>query len=676
MSDLYPHLMAPLDLGFVTLRNRSLMGSMHTGLEDRARDYPKLAAYFAERAKGEAGLIVTGGIAPSIRGWVAPFAGTLMSRWQRARHRLVTEAVHAEGGLICMQILHAGRYGYHPLSVAPSPIRAPISKFTPKGLSARGVEKEIKSFVRCASLARESGYDGVEIMGSEGYFINEFLAPRTNERKDQWGGNASNRRRIAEEIVARTREAVGSDFILIYRLSMLDLVAGGNDWQEIVETAQAVEKAGVNIINTGIGWHEARVPTIAMMVPRAAFTSVTAKMKESVSVPLVTTNRINTPEVAEEVLARGDADMVSMARPFLADAEFVSKARRGQAEMINTCIGCNQACLDHVFSGKRATCLVNPRACYETEIIEENADKPRRIAVVGAGPAGMSCASTAARRGHSVTLFDSADGIGGQLNMARQVPGKQEFDETIRYFENTLKEVGVELKLGRRITSADLLKDHFDEVILATGVSPRLPDIDGLDHPSCVNYVQVLRGQCVVGERVAIIGAGGIGFDVAEFITDQQHGGQDERVAFLQEWGVDPTFSARGGIEGVEAEQPDTGRTVYLLQRKPGKPGRGLAKTTGWIHRTTLRRAGVQMIGGCSYKGIDEQGLHLEIGGEARTLAVDTIIVCAGQEPLRELQAGLTAAGMPSRFIGGADVAAELDARRAIRQGTLVAMEL
>jgi 2,4-dienoyl-CoA reductase (NADPH2) len=489
MPESYPHLLEPLDLGFTKLRNRILMGSMHTGLEDRRRDYPKLAAYFAERARGEVGLIVTGGMAPSVRGWLAPFASSLIGRWQLAPHREVTRAVHDEGGAICMQILHAGRYGYHPLSVAPSPIKAPISRFRPKGLSTSGVEREIRSFVHCASLAREAGYDGVEVMGSEGYFINEFLAPRTNHRDDKYGGTAANRRRIAEEIVSRIREAVGPDFIIIFRLSMLDLVEGGSDWQEIVATAKQVEAAGATIINTGIGWHEARIPTIATMVPRAAFTSVTAKMKPEVSVPLVATNRINMPEVAEQVLADGHADMVSMARPLLADAEFALKARQGRRDEINTCIACNQACLDHVFQNQRASCLVNPRACHETEIVSKPAEVPRRVAVVGAGPAGLACAVNAAQRGHEVTLFDAADQIGGQFNMARRIPGKEEFDETIRYFQTAIERSGVRLKLSRRVSADDLSAGGYDNVVLATGVTPRTPAIEGIDHPKCLSYV-------------------------------------------------------------------------------------------------------------------------------------------------------------------------------------------
>ena len=672
----YPHLLEPLDLGFVTLKNRVLMGSMHTGLEDRARDYPKLAAYFAERAAGGVGLIVTGGMAPTLRGWLAPFASALIFPWQVGRHRIVTKAVHDAGGRICMQILHAGRYGYHPFSVAPSAIQAPINPFKPKALSAAGIEREIRGFVRAARLARKAGYDGVEIMGSEGYLLNEFTTPRVNRRQDEWGGPASNRYRIAVEIVRRVREAVGPDFIIIYRLSMLDLVPDGNSWDEIVEQAKAVEAAGATIINTGIGWHEARIPTIATMVPRAGFSWVTRKLKGEVRVPLVATNRINTPAVAEKVLADGDADMVSMARPLLADAEFVRKAAEGRADEINVCIACNQACLDHTFSRQVATCLVNPRACRETELVVGPAERTRSVAVVGAGPAGLACACVAAGRGHRVTLFDAAQDIGGQFNMARRIPGKEEFHETLRYYRRQLEIHGVHLELGRAVAAEDLA--GFDAVVLATGVSPRQPRIEGIDHPSVLSYVDVLLGGAEVGRRVAIVGAGGIGFDVSEFLVHGAHDPQDfPRIeTFAREWGIDLQLQARGGVAGVEAEPAPAAREIWLLQRKSSKPGKDLGKTTGWVHRLELRRRGVHMLAGVEYLRIDDAGLHIRHDGEDKLLAVDHVVICAGQEPRRHLYEPLQAAGLEVHLIGGADVAAELDAKRAIRQGTEVAAAL
>jgi 2,4-dienoyl-CoA reductase (NADPH2) len=673
MSETFPHLLAPLDLGFVTLNNRVLMGSMHTGLEDRARDYPKLAAYFAERAAGGVGLIVTGGIAPTIRGWLAPFASSLIYPWQVKRHRLVTRAVHAADGRICMQILHAGRYGYHPLSVAPSPIRSPINPFKPKGLSKGGIKREIRGFVRAAKLAKRAAYDGVEVMGSEGYFINEFTAPRANKRSDEWGGEAANRYRIAVEIVRRIRKAVGPEFIIIYRLSMLDLVPDGNAWSEIVAQAKAVEAAGATIINTGIGWHEARIPTIATMVPRAGFTWVTRKLKGEVNIPLVTTNRINTPGVAEQVLANGDADMVSMARPLLADADFVNKAAAGRADEINVCIACNQACLDHTFSRQLASCLLNPRACHETVLNYQAAARKKSIAVVGAGPAGLAFSCVAAERGHRVTLFELADKIGGQFNMAKRIPGKEEFYEALKYYRRQLDVKGVDLRLN---TEADVeLLKGFDEVVMATGVTPRLPEIEGAGHERVLSYTDVLLGGAEVGKRVAIIGAGGIGFDVSEFLGHEHHNGPDFPTAeeFARQWGIDLSLEARGGVKGIAAEPEPLAREIWLLQRKSSKPGKGLGKTTGWVHRLSLRKRGVKMLAGVQYKRIDEFGLHIEHDGEDKLLEVDHVIMCAGQLPRRDLQEPLKSAGVTVHLIGGADVAAELDAKRAIKQGSELA---
>jgi len=673
MSETFPHLLAPLDLGFVTLNNRVLMGSMHTGLEDRARDYPKLAAYFAERAAGGVGLIVTGGIAPTIRGWLAPFASSLIYPWQVKRHRLVTRAVHAADGRICMQILHAGRYGYHPLSVAPSPIRSPINPFKPKGLSKGGIKREIRGFVRAAKLAKRAGYDGVEVMGSEGYFINEFTAPRANKRSDEWGGEAANRYRIAVEIVRRIRKAVGPEFIIIYRLSMLDLVPDGNAWSEIVAQAKAVEAAGATIINTGIGWHEARIPTIATMVPRAGFTWVTRKLKGEVNIPLVTTNRINTPGVAEQVLANGDADMVSMARPLLADADFVNKAAAGRADEINVCIACNQACLDHTFSRQLASCLLNPRACHETVLNYQEAAHKKSIAVVGAGPAGLAFSCVAAERGHRVTLFEAADKIGGQFNMAKRIPGKEEFYEALKYYRRQLDVKGVDLRLN---TEADVeLLKGFDEVVMATGVTPRVPEIEGAGHERVLSYTDVLLGGAEVGKRVAIIGAGGIGFDVSEFLGHEHDNGPDFPTAeeFARQWGIDLSLEARGGVKGIAAEPETLAREIWLLQRKSSKPGKGLGKTTGWVHRLSLRKRGVKMLAGVQYKRIDEFGLHIEHDGEDKLLEVDHVIMCAGQLPRRDLQEPLKSAGVTVHLIGGADVAAELDAKRAIKQGSELA---
>lgn len=673
----YPHLLAPLDLGFTTLRNRTLMGSMHTGLEEQPGGFERMAAYFAERAKGGVGLIVTGGIAPNDEGGVYRGAAKLSTAEEAEKHLVVTQAVHAAGGKICLQILHAGRYAYSPKQVAPSAIQAPINPFTPKELDEAGIEKQISDFVTCAQLAQSAGYDGVEIMGSEGYFINQFLAAQTNHRTDRWGGSYENRMRLPLEIVRRTREAVGPNFIIIYRLSMLDLVAGGSVWEEIVQLAKAVELAGVTLINTGIGWHEARIPTIATKVPRGAFSKVTAKLRGSVNVPLITTNRINTPDVAEQILAEGDADMVSMARPFLADPEFVNKAAAGRSNEINTCIGCNQACLDHTFGGKLTTCLVNPRACHETELNYLPTIAVKKIAVVGAGPAGLSAATVAAERGHQVTLFDSASEIGGQFNVAKRVPGKEEFFETLRYFAHKLQTTGVELRLNTRVDVPQLLAGQFDEIILATGISPRSPAIPGIEHPKVLSYLDVILGRKPVGATVAVIGAGGIGFDVSEFLVHEGVATSQDREAFWREWGIDPELEARGGVAGIKPEVHAPARQVFLLQRKKTKVGDGLGKTTGWIHRAGLKNKGVQMLNSVEYLSIDNDGLHIRIDeGEPQLLPVDNIVICAGQDPLRELQAGLVAAGQSVHLIGGADVAAELDAKRAINQGSRLAAEL
>ncbi|MGW1465842.1 oxidoreductase [Streptomyces sp. NPDC002308] len=668
----YPTLLSPLDLGFTTLPNRVVMGSMHTGLEEAENGFERMAAFYAERARGGVGLIVTGGIAPSERGCSAPGGAKLTTEAEAEEHTRITSAVHAEGGRIALQILHFGRYAHHPELVAPSALKAPISGFTPHALTDEEVEETIEEFVRAAVLARRAGYDGVEIMGSEGYLINEFIVAETNHRTDRWGGSYENRVRFPVEIVRRVREAVGDDFILIYRLSMLDLVPDGSTLEEVVRLARAVEAAGATIINTGIGWHEARIPTIATSVPRGAFTWVTEKVRGAVSVPLVTSNRVNTPEVAEEILASGRADMVSMARPFLADPEFVAKAATGRSDAINTCIGCNQACLDHVFSLKITSCLINPRACHETELVLSPTRTRKSVAVVGAGPAGLACAVTAAERGHAVTLFDAADEIGGQLNVARQVPGKEEFDETLRYFRTRLRELEVDVRLSTR-AGADTL-DGYDEVVLATGVEPRTPPIEGADHPSVVGYLDVLRDKAPVGDRVAVVGAGGIGFDVAAFLTDAGEGTSQDPEVFLRSWGVDTTYAHRGGLRLPERPRPP--RTVHLIQRKATKVGAGLGKTTGWIHRTELRHRGVTMIAGATYDRIDDAGLHLTVDGEQHVLPVDTIVLCAGQEPRRELYEELRAAGRPVHLIGGADVAAELDAKRAVRQGTELAAAL
>lgn len=678
----YPNLLEPLDLGFTKLRNRALMGSMHTGLEEAKNGFDRLAQFYAERARGGAGLIVTGGIGPNPEGGVFQHAAKMDTEEESDKHKVITQAVHDADGKICMQILHAGRYAYHPDLVAPSTIQAPINPFTPKELDEAGIEKQIQAYVDCAALAQRAGYDGVEVMGSEGYFINQFIVAHTNHRTDQWGGSYENRIRLPIEIVRRTRERVGENFIIIYRLSMLDLIENGSTWDEVVLLAKAIEKAGATIINTGIGWHEARVPTIATSVPRGAFTKVTARLKDEVSIPLVTTNRINMPEVAENILAAGDADMVSMARPFLADADLVNKAAEGRADEINTCIGCNQACLDHTFSGKLTSCLVNPRACHETELTYVKTATPKSFAVIGAGPAGLAFATVAAERGHKVTLFDSAGEIGGQFNIAKRIPGKEEFYETLRYYRVMLDKHGVEVRLNTRVGVDELVAGGFDDVILATGVAPRMPEIEGIDHPKVMGYLDAILGRKPVGERVAVIGAGGIGFDVSEFIVHKGTSAALDTDHFMREWGVDLTVGHRGGIQGMEPEMPEPAREVYLLQRKASKVGKNLGKTTGWIHRTSLKHRQVKMVPGVSYRGIDDDGLHITVTpkgsehGEDKVLPVDSIIICAGQEPLRELQQGLEDSGVRVHLIGGADVAAELDAKRAINQGSRLAAEI
>ena len=674
----YPHLLAPLDLGFTTLKNRVLMGSMHTGLED-GNQHDRLSAYFAERARGDVGLIITGGYAPNRAGWVKPLAGKLTTKREVARHRGVTTTVHREGGKIALQILHAGRYAYHPLAVAPSRIRSPITPFTPRELSSSGVERQIRDFVRCARLAREAGYDGVEIMGSEGYFINEFLVTHTNQRTDEWGGDYSQRMRLPVEIVSRTREAVGPDFIIVYRLSMIDLIPDGSTWEETVMLAKAIEAAGATIINTGIGWHEARIPTIATSVPRGAFTWVTKKMKREVSIPLVTSNRINLPHVAEQILADDCADMVSMARPLLADPEFVKKAATGRSDEINVCIACNQACLDHTFSNKMSSCLVNPRACHETELNYTPAKSPRRYAVVGSGPAGISAALVLAERGHDVDLFEAADEIGGQLNMAKVIPGKEEFHEMLRYFERQIELKNVRVHLNKRVTARELVEGSYEAVILATGVVPRDPEIPGQDHDSVLSYIDVLRNEADVGKRVAIIGAGGIGFDVAEFLVQDGPSATLHLDEWLAEWGVVDPAEARGGVNMERQRPPAPVREVTLLQRKGGKLGAGLGKTTGWIHRASLRMNGVKMIGGINYEQIGDEGVQISFGEDRKNptwLDVDSVVICAGQLPHKELQEPLEAAGVDVHIIGGADVAAELDAKRAIDQGSRLAASL
>ena len=668
----YPHLLAPLNLGFTTLKNRVLMGSMHVGLEEAKDCFARMAAFYAERARGGVGLIVTGGIAPNDRARPMPGGARMTTQEEADKHKVVTQAVHEAGSKICMQILHFGRYAYHPELVAPSALKAPINPFRPHALTGEEVEQTIADFTQAAVLAQSAGYDGVEIMGSEGYLINEFIAAQTNQREDDWGGSYENRIRFPLEIVRRTRARVGAEFIIIFRLSMLDLVEGGSTLDEVVQLAQALEAAGVTILNTGIGWHEARIPTIATKVPRAAFAWVTQQLKGKVGIPLIATNRINTPEVAEQVLADGMSDMVSMARPFLADPEFVNKAAAGQADRINTCIGCNQACLDHTFGGKITSCLVNPRACHETLMVQTPAPSRERIAVVGAGPAGLAFATTAAQRGFDVTLFDAASEIGGQFNVAKQVPGKEEFFETLRYFGKQIELTGVQLQLGKRVSSNDISAAGFKQVVLATGVTPRKPDIDGIDHPTVVGYLDVLRDKCAVGKTVALIGAGGIGFDVAEFLLHEGTSPSLDQPKFFAEWGVDTSYSTRGGLQAAHiAPSP---RKIYLLQRKSSKVGDGLGKTTGWIHRTSLKNRAVEMVNNVTYRKVDDAGLHITVGDKEMTIPADTVVLCAGQEPQRELQADLETAGCIVHRIGGADKAAELDAKRAIKQGTELAL--
>jgi 2,4-dienoyl-CoA reductase (NADPH2) len=672
----YKHIFEPLDLGFTTLKNRILMGSMHTGLEEEKNGYEKMAVYFAERARGGVGLIVTGGIAPNIQGWTAPFSARLSSKKQIRNHQKVTKAVHEAGGKICMQILHSGRYGYHPFNVGASTIKSPITPFTPFKLKSSGIKRTIRDFVNCAKLAKDSNYDGVEIMGSEGYLINQFIVKRTNNRTDTYGGSYENRMRLPIELVKQTRAAVGKDFIIIYRLSMLDLVEKGSSWEEVVQLGKEIEKAGATIINTGIGWHESRIPTIATSVPRAAFTWVTKKMKEELSIPLITSNRINMPETAEKVLAEGDADMISMARPFLADPEWVNKAKAEKSDEINTCIACNQACLDHAFQKKVASCLVNPRACHETELNYNPTQNKKKIAVIGSGPAGLAAATISAERGHFVTLFDAASEIGGQFNMAKQIPGKEEFYETIRYFQKQLDLHKVEVKLNTKVSVEDLEKSDFDEIVLATGIKPRELKIEGFDHPKVLSYIEVLKEKKPVGKRVAVIGAGGIGFDVSEYLSHEGESTALNIDAWLKEWGIDKSMEARSGIEGVKPDFHPSPREIFMFKRSKGKFGGNLGKTTGWIHRSTLKKKKVQFIGEVSYTKIDDQGLHYIQNEKEIILDVDNVVICAGQTPFKELYQPLLDLGKKVHVIGGADFASELDAKRAINQGARLAAAL
>lgn len=667
----YPHLFRPLTVGHLTLPNRVLMGSMHTNLEEAPNGFERLAAFYAERARAGVSLIVTGGIAPNAEGAVFQGANALTEESQVAEHRHVVDAVHAAGGHLCMQILHAGRYAYSPELVAPSALQAPINPFTPRALSSEEVEQQIADYVRCATLAQQAGYDGVEVMGSEGYLINQFICRRTNQRDDDWGGDFERRMRFPVEIVKRIRQAVGERFLLIFRLSMIDLVEEGSSWEEVVQLGQAIEAAGANVINTGIGWHEARVPTIVTSVPRAAFTEVTRRIRAALSIPLITTNRINMPEVAERVLAEGHADMVSMARPFLADPEWVRKAEAGLAKEINTCIACNQACLDHTFMGKLTSCLVNPRACHETEITLAPAQTPKRVAVVGGGPAGLATAVAAASRGHAVVLFERRSELGGQFNYARKIPGKEEFNETLRYFRVMLEKHAVDVRLNTEATVGALA--DFDEIVIATGVVPRELALPGADHPSVLSYADAIEQPERVGKRVAVIGAGGIGFDVSELLSHEGHPTM-EVTAWCDEWGVDLAVGERGGLKAPQP--PRSPRSIVMLQRKSSKPGKNLGKTTGWVHRASLKQRGVETLAGCEYVRIDDAGLHIRREGQEQVVEVDTIVVCAGQESVRDLISPLAQAGSRMHVIGGADEAAELDAKRAIDQGTRLAASL
>ena len=679
MTTAYPHLLAPLDLGFTQLANRVLMGSMHTGLEEERGGFAKLAAFYEARAKGGVGLIVTGGVSPNFRGRIAPFGSELSHFWQTNKHKQITDAVHQYPTKICLQLLHTGRYAFHPFAVAPSKIKSPISPFTPKAMSVRQIKSTIKDYAYAANLANKAGYDGVEIMGSEGYLINQFACVRTNKRNDEWGGSIENRMRLAIDTIKAVRAKVGERFIIIFRLSMLDLVEGGNSWQDIVVMAKAVEQAGATLINTGIGWHEARVPTIVTSVPRAAFTWVTEKMKQEVSIPLITTNRINSPEVAEDVLAKGQADMVSMARPFLADADFVNKAANNKADEINTCIGCNQACLDHVFAQKRASCLVNPMACYETELVIKPTQKVKKIAVIGAGPAGLAFSVYAAQKGHHVELYDKSNEVGGQFNIAKQVPGKEEFYETIRYFTKQLSLHGINVHLNSEQTVETLLAAKVDEVVLATGIKPRVLDIKGLEEgfasKKVLTYIEVIKDKVAVGANVAIIGAGGIGFDVATYLSEESLSNKPD--FWLKNWGVDKSYQSNGALlpkEEIPKITPK--RNITLIQRKATKVGKGLGKTSGWVHRANLLKHDVTMVAGANYKAITDKGLLIEVDGKDKLLEVDNIIICAGQESNRDLQQALVATGMPVHLIGGAYVASELDAKRAIRQAAELAVEI